>query len=118
MSNAEFERFSADLAADAEMRAAAKTAATGLAAIVAFATERGYAVTLEDATTYIKARASRGMSEEEMDAIAGGNGPEVAVIAQVHTAVDVSAQVVATAMNNENAVAVSTSFVGAVVVLV
>jgi predicted ribosomally synthesized peptide with nif11-like leader len=81
MSNAEFERFNADLAADPELQEAAKTAATGLASLVAFAKERGYNVTLEDATAYLKARAPQLMSSEEMDAIAGGSAPDGVVIA-------------------------------------
>ena len=79
MSIAEFERFNADLAADADMRTAAQAAASGLASLVAFATERGYSVTLDDATAFIKARTSQVMSNEEMDAIAGGGNAEMNV---------------------------------------
>lgn len=88
MSKAEFERFTEELAADPALQAEAKAAATGLAALVAFAMQRGYDVTLDDAASHIKARAPQQMSGEELDTIAGGAGaPDGVVITSVSNVV-------------------------------
>jgi predicted ribosomally synthesized peptide with nif11-like leader len=95
MSKTEFERFNADLAADPALQAEAKAAATGLASLVAFATQRGYDVTLDDASSYIKARAQQ-LSPEELDALSGGTGMSTTVVASSNFVVSTASNVVVT----------------------
>lgn len=72
MSKAEVERFHNDLAANPALQAEAKAAASGLASIVAFAKGHGYEFTLDEAKAYMQARAPRELSEQQLDALAGG----------------------------------------------
>ena len=42
--------------------------------VVAFAKDKGYDVTAEEASAYINAQAARDLSDAELDAVAGGKG--------------------------------------------
>ncbi|RVJ34637.1 Nif11-like leader peptide family natural product precursor [Sinorhizobium medicae] len=56
MTKADLHRFVDDLEKDGDLLEAVKPKATGLAALVAAANERGYEFTLDEAKTYIKSR--------------------------------------------------------------
>lgn len=74
MSHAEAERFVADLKQDAGMRDALKGQPATLDAVVAFAKGKGYDVSADDALAYLKAQSGEELSDEELDAVAGGKG--------------------------------------------
>ncbi|MGV8834054.1 MAG: Nif11-like leader peptide family natural product precursor [Devosia sp.] len=72
MSISDAQRFAADLAEDAELRNALKEAATGLASVVAFAKSNGYDFSVDEAKQYILSQSPRDLTDQQLDAIAGG----------------------------------------------
>ena len=74
MSQADIERFVADLKANPDLLAEVKKSAGGVASVVDIAKGKGYDVTLEEAKAYIQAQAEGELSDEQLDAIAGGIG--------------------------------------------
>ena len=74
MSQADVERFVEDLKNDAGLREELKGQAAGVASVVEFAKGKGYDIGADEARAYIQAQASRDLSDEELDAIAGGKG--------------------------------------------
>ena len=74
MSQADIERFVADLKASPELLDEVKQAAGGLGSVVEFAKGKGYDITLDEAKAYINAQAGSELSDEQLDALAGGKG--------------------------------------------
>ena len=74
MSQADVERFVEDLKNDEGMRGELQAQAAGVASVVAFAQGKGYDISAEEARTYIQSQANRDLSDEELDAVAGGKG--------------------------------------------
>ena len=74
MSKADVERFVADLKANPDLLAEVKESAGGLASVVEIAKGKGYDIGLDEAKTYIQAQAGNELSDEQLDAIAGGKG--------------------------------------------
>ena len=72
MSVSDAQRFADDIAKDPELREAVKGAATGLASIVEFAKSRGYDFSIDEAKEYILSRSPQDLTDEQLDAIAGG----------------------------------------------
>ena len=89
MSSSEVERFVSDLKTDDGLRSTLAEHASGVGSVVSFANEKGYEITVEEASAYIQAQAGKDLSDEQLDAIAGGKGflgislPDVAVVTQV-----------------------------------
>lgn len=74
MSQADVERFVADLKANPDLLAEVKEGAGGVASIVEIAKGKGYDITLEEAKAYIQAQAGSELSDEQLDSVAGGKG--------------------------------------------
>lgn len=72
MSQADVERFVTDLQNDEGLRNELSGHASGVGSVVAFAKEKGYDVTADEASAYISAQAGRDLSDAELDAVAGG----------------------------------------------
>ena len=75
MSKAEIERFISDLKADENLQSEGKAKVTGVPALVQFANERGYDITVEDIREHARSQGQE-LSEEQLGAVAGGRpGP-------------------------------------------
>ena len=74
MSQADVERFVADLKSNDELRDEVTGAAGGIGSIVEVAKDKGYDITVEEARDYIRSQASSELSDEQLDQVAGGKG--------------------------------------------
>ena len=82
MSQSEFDRFVADLKANADLRASAEKMRTGesparlVDIVVSFAAAKGYGFTAEDVMERAKAKAkdARRLTDTELDGVVGGGG--------------------------------------------
>jgi predicted ribosomally synthesized peptide with nif11-like leader len=72
MSAADIERFVQDLKTDQDLQARIKDAAAGLDSVVEFARGRGYDISVDEAKAYIQAQASQDLTDDQMEALAGG----------------------------------------------
>ena len=74
MSQADIQRFVNDLKANQALLDEVKSGAVGLAAVVELAQARGYDITVDEAKAYIREQSSQELSDEQLDAVAGGKG--------------------------------------------
>ncbi len=74
MSQADIERFVADLKSDTGMMDELKGGSTGLASVVEFASGKGYDISIDEAKAYIQEQAKQELSDDQLDSIAGGKG--------------------------------------------
>lgn len=72
MSISDAERFAQDLSTNSDLRDAVKEAATGLASVVEFAKSKGYEFTIDEAKEFILSRSPQDLTDEQLDAVAGG----------------------------------------------
>jgi len=72
MSATDIERFVADLKGNASLLDEAKGVSGGLAAMVTFADSKGYGITVDEAKAYISDKANAELSDDQLDAVAGG----------------------------------------------
>ncbi|MBT3399483.1 MAG: Nif11-like leader peptide family natural product precursor [Rhodospirillaceae bacterium] len=72
MSQAEIERFVADLKSNEALRSELSGHASGIGSAVSFAKDKGYDITSDEAGSYISAQAGRDLSDSDLDAVAGG----------------------------------------------
>lgn len=72
MSHAEAERFVADLKNDAGMVEELKGQPASLDSVASFAKGKGYDISNDDAIAYLKVTKGDELSDEDLDAIAGG----------------------------------------------
>jgi predicted ribosomally synthesized peptide with nif11-like leader len=77
MSSSEVERFVSDLKTDDGLRSTLAEHASGVGSVVSFANEKGYDITVEEAGAYIQAQVSNELSDDQLDAIAGGKGSHI-----------------------------------------
>lgn len=97
MSQADVERFVADLKNDEALRTGLGEHSTGIASVVEWANQKGYDISAEEASAYIHGQAGRELSDNELDAVAGGKGgPTDVTNTHVETQVVVLVIVVAT----------------------
>ncbi len=68
------ERFINDLKGDTALLGEMKEISAGIASIVQFAKGKGYDISVDEAKAYISEKANQELSDEQMDAIAGGKG--------------------------------------------
>lgn len=81
MSRSEVERFIADLKSNDALRDEMSLNASGIGSVVTFAKDKGYDITTDEARTYLEEQMGRQLSDEELDAVAGGaGGPATAVL--------------------------------------
>jgi predicted ribosomally synthesized peptide with nif11-like leader len=74
MSQADVDRFVAELKSDATMMDELKGSSTGLASVVEFASSKGYDISIDEAKAYIKDQAKQELSDDQLDSVAGGKG--------------------------------------------
>ena len=74
MSQSDIERFVADLKSDSSLLDGLKGQAAGLASVVDYAKGKGYDVTIEEAKSYVSDQAGQDLSDDQLDAVAGGKG--------------------------------------------
>jgi hypothetical protein len=83
MSQAELQRFAADLRSDAALRQEVGGITSDLLrTVVGIAQRRGCSFTLEEAQSAIVAKTGKSMSESELDRVTGGNLPPVLAMKQ------------------------------------
>lgn len=104
MSQAEVERFVADLKADEEMRGELKNHAAGIASVVSFASDKGYDLSPDEVRDYIQSQLGRELDDAELEAVAGGKGHHH------HHTTSVAAYQSVAAMTTEAAVAETTAY--------
>ena len=77
MSVQDAERFANDLKTKPQLLADLKKTAAGkgLEAVCAFAKQKGYNVTVDEAKKYIRGKAKGELNDQQLDRIAGGKGP-------------------------------------------
>ena len=74
MSKADVERFVGDLKNNADLLAEVKSKASGVGSVVEIARSHGYEITIAEAKDYIQKQTSSDLSDEQLDAVAGGKG--------------------------------------------
>ena len=116
MSKAEIERFNADVAKDAGLRQELSEIDQSVAAVVEFAKDKGYDITVEEVHQYIQEQVAKekekddsDLSDDELDAIAGGYTYTTAAVATYAAAAAHIAVGTEVAVNVAEAVEVATS---------
>jgi predicted ribosomally synthesized peptide with nif11-like leader len=79
VSIAEAERFIKDLAGDPALRDTVKAGGGSLGALVDVANKHGYLFTIDEAKQYIRSQSNQPLSDEQLDALAGGSSPAATV---------------------------------------
>ena len=94
MSQADVERFVADLKTNPGLLAEVKENAGGIASVVKIAKDQGYDISLEEAKAYVQDQAGSELSDEQLDAVAGGKGHHhhTTNVVNVQTAVTVTTE--------------------------
>lgn len=72
MSAADVERFVVDLKTNTDLMAKVENQAAGLDSVVALAREHGYDISVDDAKAYIQAQSGQALTDDQMEALAGG----------------------------------------------
>lgn len=121
MSVAEAKRFATALYENKELLAEVRPQATGLASIVEIAKSHGYDFSLGEAKEYIRSRSVSELTDQQLDAIAGGKhhggGSGVATATKVVTGA-VEAVVTATSVATTNQIATNTAAASEVAVVI
>ena len=100
MSQADLERFVSDLKTDDALRAELAGTASGIGSVVEFAEGKGYDISADEARNYIQSQSGTDLSDDQLDAIAGGKGhhhsstTSVTQVATVQTAVAATTEAV------------------------
>ena len=100
MSKADLERFVSDLKTDDALRAELAGNASGIGSVVEFAEGKGYDISADEARNYIQSQSGTDLSDDQLDAIAGGKGhhhsstTSVTQVATVQTAVAATTEAV------------------------
>lgn len=100
MSKADLERFVSDLKTDDALRAELAGNASGIGSVVEFAEGKGYDISADEARNYIQSQSATDLSDDQLDAIAGGKGhhsstTSVTQVATAQTAVAATTEAVA-----------------------
>jgi len=74
MSKAEIERFVSDLKSNPELLAKVQEGAAGVGSVVQIAKDSGYDISPDEAKEYIQEQAGKSLSDDQLDAVAGGKG--------------------------------------------
>ena len=74
MSTQEIDRFVEDLKSDSDMRNALRDEAAGVGSVTEFAKGRGYDISPDEVRAYLQEKTDRDLSDEQLDAVAGGKG--------------------------------------------
>ncbi|MRH79011.1 Nif11-like leader peptide family natural product precursor [Spiribacter sp. C176] len=98
MSQAEIERFVNDLASNESLRETVVNASEGVESLVAIAQDHGYDINIDEARDYIQANTQGELSDDQLDAVAGGKtavATNVVQSAEVATSAVVAAETAA-----------------------
>jgi predicted ribosomally synthesized peptide with nif11-like leader len=82
MSQADIERFTRDLQSNEQLRNEVKSGASGLASIVDIAKRHGYDVTIDEVRAHMRGQVPQNLTDEQLEALAGGAGDPTSAIAQ------------------------------------
>lgn len=74
MSQADIEKFVSDLKSNPDLLDQVRQGAGGLQSVVDLAKSKGYDVNLDEAKAYIHDQAGQTLSDDQLDAVAGGKG--------------------------------------------
>ena len=74
MSQADIQRFVSDLKDNQAMLDELKSGVMGLAEVVKLAQAKGYDITVDEAKAYIREQANQELTDDQLDAVAGGKG--------------------------------------------
>ncbi len=80
MSVDEAERFANDLANDQTLLDEVKADASGLASIVTIGRKHGYNFSVDEAKEYIQTRSRHELTDQQLEAVAGGKGGSTATV--------------------------------------
>ncbi|MBS3785753.1 MAG: Nif11-like leader peptide family RiPP precursor [Gammaproteobacteria bacterium] len=72
MSQAEIDRFVNDLASNESLRETVVNNSEGVESLVAIAQDQGYDINIDEARDYIQANTQGELSDDQLDAVAGG----------------------------------------------
>jgi len=108
MSQVDIQRFVSDLKGNQALLDEVKSGAVGLGAVVELAQSKGYDITVEEAKAYIRDQANQELSDEQLDAVAGGKSHHHRSHKQLSTSVAANATSNVAAVTNEAAVAETT----------
>jgi predicted ribosomally synthesized peptide with nif11-like leader len=95
MSQADIGRFIQDLQSNEQLRNEVKSGASGLASIVQIAKQHGYDVTVDEVKAYMRNQAPQDLSDEQLEALAGGAGDAAVATSLQQTQTQVVTGVVA-----------------------
>jgi predicted ribosomally synthesized peptide with nif11-like leader len=118
MSIADAERFAKDLGTDKALLAEVMQNASGVASVVKVANAHGYSVTVEEAKQYIESRSPKELTDDQLDAVAGGKSkgkPNLTSTSAVQTTTVVSTTLEAAEVASTALVATQVIAVGAAV---
>jgi len=120
MSQADIQRFVSDLKGNQVLLDEVKSGAVGLGAVVELAQSKGYDITVDEAKAYIREQANQELSDEQLDAVAGGKGHhhhhhKSTQVSTYQTAVTVTTEAVTAETTAEVAAEVEAVAVAAVV---
>jgi len=104
MSQADIQRFVSDLKDNQGLLNEVKSGAVGLAAVVELAQSKGYDITVDEAKAYIRGQANKELSDEQLDAVAGGKGHHHSMGVKVAVAAVEAAMAVTSAVQTAEAV--------------
>lgn len=74
MSREDVERFVGDLKSNSDLLDEVREGAGGLQSVVDLAKDKGYDISLDEAKSYIQDKANAKLSDQQLDAVAGGKG--------------------------------------------
>ncbi len=97
MSKSEIERFNADVKASEEMQKELAEAGSGIGSVIEFARERGYEFSADDVRNHVEASTGEALSEEQLDAIAGGGTVHTHTTLNTNTHINTNTNVSTTA---------------------
>ncbi|MDA0951589.1 MAG: Nif11-like leader peptide family RiPP precursor [Proteobacteria bacterium] len=116
MSQADIQRFVADLKSNADLRNEVTGSASGIGSVLEVAKEHGYDISVSEARDYIRSQASSELSDEQLDQIAGGKGHHSVSSATQAVQVQTAATFTTEAINAETSVDVAGEVVAVIVV--
>ncbi len=86
MSQADVERFVSDLKSDEGLRTELSGHASGIGSVVEFAKDKGYDITADEAKAYIQDQTPNELSDDQLDAVAGGKGHHSSTVSETQVA--------------------------------
>lgn len=92
MALSDAERFAEDLKNNPDLAQMVKENATGLASLVDIAKSKGYDFSVDDAKEFIQARVPQELTDDQMNAVAGGKSSTGSTVAQTTAVASTAAE--------------------------